>query len=71
MKDTFITEDKIKMLTKSFHLNDCIVNDGVWDVLVIDDLFSSGASLSAATQVLRCYGKVGKIFVAAFSRTKK
>ena len=70
MKDIDTKEERINALMGCFHLNDGITNTGSWDVLIIDDLYSSGASLSAATQVLRSYQKVSKIFVAAFSRTK-
>ncbi|QTA91757.1 ComF family protein [Desulfonema magnum] len=70
MKDILTIEDRVKALMGCFCINDAITNCGLWDVLVIDDLYSSGASLSAATRVLRTYNKVRKIFVAAFSRTK-
>jgi len=70
MKDFGSKEERVKALMGCFYINDGIKNNGSWDVLVIDDLYSSGASLSAATQVLRTYQKVSKIFVAAFSRTK-
>ncbi len=70
MKDIQTTEERTKILIECFYINDSIKNSGSWDVLVIDDLFSSGASFSAATRVLRSYNKVNKIFVAAFSRTK-
>ena len=70
MKDIGTKEERVKALMGCFYVNDEITNDGSWDVLVIDDLYSSGASLSAATQVLRGYNKVNKVFVAAFSRTK-
>jgi predicted amidophosphoribosyltransferase len=70
MKDIDLREDKIKALMNCFHINDQITNEGVWDALIIDDLYSSGASLSAATQALRTYSKVKNIYVAAFSRTK-
>ena len=70
MKDISTTKERIDALMGCFYINDAITNDGSWDVLVIDDLYSSGASLSAATQVLRNYRKVRKIFVATFSRTK-
>ena len=70
MKDIQTREERIKALMGCFHINDAIRNSGSWDVLVIDDLYSSGASLSAAAQILRTYNKVRKIFVAAFSRTK-
>jgi predicted amidophosphoribosyltransferase len=70
MKDIGTTKERIDKLIGCFYINDAITNDGSWDVLVIDDLYSSGASLSVATKVLRSYKKVRKIFVAAFSRTK-
>jgi predicted amidophosphoribosyltransferase len=53
-----------------FHIKDIITNEGSWDVLIIDDLYASGASLSAATQTMRTYDKVRNIYVAAFTRTK-
>jgi predicted amidophosphoribosyltransferase len=70
MKDIGSKEERINALMGCFYINDGIQNNGCWDVLVIDDLYSSGASLSAAAQVLRTYQKVRKIFVAAFTRTK-
>lgn len=70
MKDIGTKEERVNALMGCFYINDGIKNSGSWDVLIIDDLYSSGASLSAATQVLRSYQKVSKIFVAAFSRTK-
>ncbi len=56
---------------RCFYINDAIPNDGKWDVLIIDDLYSSGSSLSAATQTMKTYSKIKNIYVAAFSRTKK
>jgi hypoxanthine phosphoribosyltransferase len=44
-----------------------ITTDGRWNVLVVDDLFDSGASMDAACAVLRKYPKVGKIYVAALT----
>jgi len=70
MKDIETTRERVEALMRCFYINVAITNSGCWDVLVIDDLYSSGSSLSAATQVLRGYKKVGKIFVAAFARTK-
>ena len=70
MKDIGTKEEKVSALMGCFYINDGIENSGSWNALIIDDLYSSGASLSAATQVLRSYQKVNKIFVAAFSRTK-
>lgn len=70
MKDIGTREERVNALMGCFYINDAIKEGGSWDVLIVDDLYSSGASLSAATQVLRTYQKVSKIFVAAFSRTK-
>ncbi len=70
MKDIGTKEEKIEALLGCFQINDTITNDGQLDVLIIDDLYSSGASLSAATQTMSTYAKVGNIYVAAFTRTK-
>jgi len=70
MKDIDTTKERVEALMGCFYINDAIINSGSWDVLVIDDLYSSEASLSAASQSLKNYKKVSKIFVAAFSRTK-
>ncbi len=70
MKDIGTREEKIQALMGCFQINDTITNDGKWDVLIIDDLYSSGASLSAATMSITTYGKVNNVYVAAFSRTK-
>ena len=48
-------------------VNDEITTDGRWNVLVVDDLFDSAASMDAACAVLRKYPKVGKIYVAALT----
>jgi len=70
MKDIELREEKIEVLMGCFHIKETITNEGSWDVLIIDDLYSSGASLSAATQTMRTYDKVKNIYVAAFTRTK-
>ena len=70
IKDIATKAEKIAALSQCFYINDAITNDGSWDVLVIDDLYATGSSLSAAAQTLKNYPKVNNIFVAAFSRTK-
>ena len=70
MKDLATKEDKKKILKKALSINDEITNTGKWDVLIIDDLYSSGASLGVATDVLKTYNKVNDIYVGAFSRTR-
>jgi predicted phosphoribosyltransferase len=49
----------------SFSVEDQTQGDGSWNVLVVDDLYDTGASLGAACQVLRKDQKVRPIYVAA------
>lgn len=70
MKDISNNKDKLSRLLESFSINDEIDNDGCWDALIIDDLYSSGSSLNAATKTLKTYSKVNNIYVTAFTRTK-
>ena len=70
MKDIASNKDKVSTLLKAFSINDGIGNDGCWDALIIDDLYSSGSTLKAATMTLKTYSKVKNIYVAVFTRTK-
>ena len=70
MKDLATKKDKEDSLRGAFSINDEITNYGKWDVLIIDDLYSSGASLGVATDILKTYNKVNDIYVGAFSRTR-
>lgn len=60
-------EEKIQALAGTIQLNRHITNEGRWNVLLVDDLYQSGASLEAACAVLRTYEKIGKIYVAALT----
>lgn len=70
MKNIENREERITALMKCFCINDAITNNGCWNVLVIDDLYDSGSSLTAATRTLRTYSKVNNVYVGAFTRTK-
>lgn len=67
LKDLHTKDEKIEAIGDSFSVNDAITNAGQWNVLVIDDLFHTGASMEAACKVLRTYSKVRKIYVAALT----
>lgn len=67
LKDLHTKAEKIEAIGNAFSVNDGIEGNGPWNVLLIDDLFDTGASMEAACQVLRAYPKVRKIYVAALT----
>lgn len=67
LKDLKTKDEKIEAIGKSLSIKDEIANNGSWNVLLIDDLFDTGASMEVAHNVLREYAKVQKIYVAALS----
>lgn len=69
MKNISNKEEKIEALCNKLYLND-VLNDGVYDVLIVDDLYDTGATLEAATIVLRGYSKIRKIYVATITRKR-
>jgi predicted amidophosphoribosyltransferase len=67
LKNLNTKEEKVEAIGNSFSVNDAITNNGKWNVLVVDDLFHTGASMEAACNVLRTYSKVRNIYVAALT----
>lgn len=67
LKNLSTKAEKVTAIGNSFSVHDAITNDGKWNVLIVDDLFHTGASMEAACQVLRTYPKVGNIYVAALT----
>ena len=67
LKDLKTKEEKVKAIGDSFSVSPIITNDGCWNVLLIDDLYHTGASMEAACGVLRRYNKVNKIYVASLT----
>ena len=67
LKDLSTKDEKIEAIGDSFSLNDEISNIGKWNVLVVDDLFHTGASMETACKVLRGYPKIGRIYVTALT----
>ncbi len=69
MKDIATREDKVSTLMEAFTVYD-VLNEGLYNVLIIDDLFDTGSSLEAATNVLRDYNKIRNIYVATVTRKR-
>lgn len=67
LKDLNTKEEKSAALAGKFSINDEITENGKWNVLVVDDLFHTGASLEAVCAALATYPKVANIYVAALT----
>ena len=67
LKDLNRKEDKIELLKDSFTVNKAITNDGKWNVLLIDDLYHTGATMEAACKALQSYSKVNNVYVIALT----
>ncbi|ACS84312.1 ComF family protein [Musicola paradisiaca] len=55
LKNLHTKQEKVDAIGDSFSVSPVISNEGRWNVLVIDDLFHTGASMEAACAVLRGY----------------
>jgi len=67
LKDLNTKEEKIDAIGDGITVNNEITNEGSWNVLVVDDLYHTGASMEAACRVLRTYSKVKKIYFSALT----
>ena len=67
MKDLETYDERVAALNGCFEVFDKI-NKGPWNVLVIDDLYDTGASLEAACSALRQYANIKSISVIAITR---
>ena len=67
LKDMNTKAEKEAALSGRFSIQDGIAGEGKWNVLLLDDLFHSGASMEAACATLRTYAKIDKIFAVALT----
>jgi predicted amidophosphoribosyltransferase len=67
MKNIGSRDEKVEALCNKLYFQD-VLADGQYDVLIIDDLYDTGATLEAATIVLRRYPKVRNVYVATITR---
>ncbi len=67
LKDLSTKQEKIEAIGSSFSVKDCIEGDDRHNLLLVDDLFDTGASMQAACKVLSAYPKIRKIYVAALT----
>lgn len=69
IKDIPTREEKVSALMGAFTVND-LLPSGLYDVLIVDDLFDSGSSLEAATNMLKGYSKIQNVYVATVTRKR-
>ena len=69
LKDIDSKADKVQALLGLFSITDNLAN-GLYDILIIDDLYDTGATLEAATTTLRNYEKIRNIYVATATRRR-
>ena len=67
LKDLNTKEEKIEAIGDGITVNNEITNEGAWNILVVDDLYHTGASMEAACTALRAYSKVKHIYIAALT----
>jgi predicted amidophosphoribosyltransferase len=67
MKNVCEKVAKVQALKNNLYFKD-VLNDGEYDAMIIDDLYDTGATLEAATSILRSYAKIRYIYVATVTR---
>lgn len=67
LKDLHGKDEKLATLKDRMRIVSGITNEGRWNVMLIDDLFDSGASMEAACATLRTYPKVGRVYAVALT----
>lgn len=67
LKNLNTKDEKIEAIGNSFSVHDVIAGQVKLNVLIVDDLFHTGASMEAACKILRTHPKVHRIYVAALT----
>jgi predicted amidophosphoribosyltransferase len=67
LKDLTSKDEKVAVLAGRFQIHDVLQGDGRRNVLLMDDLFDTGASMEGACSALQTYPKIGNIYVATVS----
>lgn len=67
LKNLNTREEKDEALKGRYLLNKPITNRGSWNVLVVDDLYHTGATMDAVCSLLAQYDKISGVYVAALT----
>ena len=69
LKDVFEYKQRLKLLKDAFAIED-VTKTSKKTILVLDDLYRSGATVDAIVRTLFAEGKVSKVYVLALTRTR-
>ncbi|MDD2875644.1 MAG: ComF family protein [Acidiphilium sp.] len=67
LKNLHGREEKDAALQGRFSINPAITNEGCWNVLLLDDLFDTGATMDAVSKTLRTYKKINQVYAASLT----
>lgn len=67
LKNLKTREEKDEALKGRYFLNKPILNEGSWNVLVIDDIYHTGATIDAVCSILAQHDKISGVYVAALT----
>lgn len=67
LKNLHTREEKDAALEGRFSINPSITNEGRWNVLLLDDLFDTGATMDAGCRTLRTYKKIDRVYAASIT----
>jgi len=68
LKDVYEYEKRMELLKNAFDIGSNLLNGK--SILLFDDLFRSGATLNAITEILYNRGKVSNVFVLTLTKTR-
>jgi predicted amidophosphoribosyltransferase len=69
LKDVQGRDARMAAIDGTLSINGQIPGDAPQNILVVDDLYQTGATIEAACAVLATYAKIGNIYVAALTRS--
>ena len=68
LKNVYAHDERLKVLNDAFTINNSMANGR--NVLLCDDLYRSGATLHAITDVLYKRGEINHVYVLALTKTR-